>query len=458
MGRLFLCLLVAFLFSVNGAFAGNVDTYGIGAKATALGGAFAAYADDPFAIYYNPAGITQIERPVVSLGTHLIKPSMYVYGYQVTGVMVPPAAGPQDFQDHSSTLVVPHAGFVMPVSKTVTAGIALYVPYGLDVKWGGTPSDVGSYNAYHSWYRREVVTPTVAYRLTDTLSVGVGLSLGKSKAGVERLAFAPFISGLHNRQIETDMSDEMNYSLNVGFLYKPTKKLAAGLTYRGRTSTKFEGTTRAVGLSEGDTVVLNVPGGPFTGTVHNTVVNAQTEIDHPEQLQLGIRCLPVERLSFEVDVVWTRWSRIDGYTVTFDKKFLDVTGFPVGNPGKMSEYFPRDWKDTTQVRFGVEWQVNKILALRGSYFYDPSPIPDTTMDLQWADADKRTFALGMGLNFGRVTVDGVLQYTVTDGKRDIAGESGNLNGSYAGGGGNPAVSLTADGHLWGGGVTVSYSF
>jgi len=38
------------------AWAGNVDTYGIGAKNTAMGGAVSAYADDPFAIYYNPAG------------------------------------------------------------------------------------------------------------------------------------------------------------------------------------------------------------------------------------------------------------------------------------------------------------------------------------------------------------------------------------------------------------------
>jgi long-chain fatty acid transport protein len=140
--------------------------------------------------------------------------------------------------------------------------------------------------------------------------------------------------------------------------------------------------------------------------------------------------------------------------VSFDKKFLDSAV----SPGKTNEPFARDWKDTTQVRIGAEWQLNKLLALRASYFYDPSPIPDTTMDIQWADADKQTFALGAGLDFGDISVDGVVQYTISDGKREISGESSNLNNSYIGGGGSPNVSLSADGHLWGGGLTINYKF
>ncbi|MDP2725389.1 MAG: outer membrane protein transport protein, partial [Syntrophales bacterium] len=115
-----LLLMILCAFSAS-AWAGNVDTYGIGAKATALGGAFSAYADDPSAIYYNPAGLTQISKPMLSLGTHLIKPSMNVYGYQVTGGAVPPASGPRDFQDHASTLAAPHIGFAMPVNKKLVA-------------------------------------------------------------------------------------------------------------------------------------------------------------------------------------------------------------------------------------------------------------------------------------------------------------------------------------------------
>ncbi len=101
------------------------------------------------------------------------------------------------------------------------------------------------------------------------------------------------------------------------------------------------------------------------------------------------------------------------------------------------------------------------MTLRGGYFYDPSPIPDHTFDMLWPDADKKTYSLGAGFNFfkGKLTVDTVVQYIVAESKREIRGESVNLNNSYPGSFGDPGkVSLFADGHLWGYGITVSYRF
>lgn len=457
-----LCAAV-FASGVTAAPAGNVDTYGIGAKATALGGAFAAYADDPFATYYNPAGLAQIAAPMLSLGTNLVQPSLRVSNYQVTGVLAAPAAVPCDFQDHANGSVAPHVGFAMPInkSKTLVAAIGVFIPYGLDIKWPGTPDAPGAYNSHHTWYARAAITPSLALRLTNFLSLGAGISLGRSAAGAESLAFTPFIPNLHNRQIEMDITDDDNWSLNFGILYKPLPSLAAGLTYRGNTRTHFTGTVKAAGLNDGDT--LSVPAFALAGPVSNTVVNVETRIDHPEQLQMGVRYLPLEKVSLEVDLVWTRWSRIGGYTVSFDKKFLDVPALGPFNPGRSSEFSPRNWQDTKQVKLGVEWQVNQILALRGSYVYDPTPIPDSSLDLQWPDADKMTFALGAGLNFGRISVDGAMQYTVTDGRRDISGSSATLNNSYEGGGRAvpttpPSVTLSAEGHVWSGGITINYKF
>src|SRR5262245_13304238 len=43
-----------------------------GAAATAQGAAFAAQADDPSAIHYNPAGMTQLERFQIYTGVNLV--------------------------------------------------------------------------------------------------------------------------------------------------------------------------------------------------------------------------------------------------------------------------------------------------------------------------------------------------------------------------------------------------
>jgi len=440
------------------AAAGNVDTFGIGAKATALGGAFAAYADDPFAAYYNPAGLTQIESATFSVGSQFVKPKLRVYGYEVKGTVMGDL-GPIDFNDRSSTLVVPHAGFAMPISERFSAGVAVYVPYGLDIKWDDHPGmdNLGVYDSYHSWYMREVVTPTIAYKLSDCLSLGVGVSIGKSKSGVDRIIFAPGTS-LNNQNVKTDLEDDVNWSANVGLLYRPYDNLSFGLTYRGRTETKFEGTTGLLNPTSSLTVIDPSTGHPFTVALSNTTVDAKMELDHPEQIQFGIRFLPFEQLSLEADIVWTHWSIIDGYSVEFSQPFLNAPALGPMNPAKTSEYFARNWNNTTSFRFGAEWQATDMITLRGSYFYDPSPIPDETMDLQWPDADKHTFALGLGLNFGNFSIDGVVQYLMVDSKRIIGGESETLNEAYASGGTHPKVSFSADGYLWSWGLTLNYKF
>lgn len=429
--RKFLSLLPILVFSFPAVSdAGNVDTFGIGSKATALGGAFSAYADDPFAVYYNPAGLTQIDRPTVSIGFEALNPKIKVHNYRAIdgdGNKVEPYG--ISFSDSSDNLVVPHFGFATHLWNNVYFGIAAYIPYGLHIKWeDDTSKNSAAYNGFESYYVRGVVTPTIAIKLTDKLSVGLGISFGRSDAGTQRRIYAPSIPSLNGRVIKGDLHDDFNISFNAGILYKLYDNLSLGLTYRSKTNTDFEGTVEVKGVDK---------------------VDASTSIDHPDQLQFGVKYKPNKRLTLTADVVWTNWSQIHGYTVKFKRPLL----------GKTEEDFPRDWKDTRQLRLGVEYKWNEFLTLRGGYFYDPSPIPDHTFDMLWPDADKKTYSVGAGLHFGRLTVDTVLQYIVAEYKREVGGESENLNNSYSGVSGNPGrVSMSADGHLWGYGITVSYRF
>ncbi len=410
--------------------AGNVDTFGIGAKATSLGGAFSAYADDPFAVYYNPAGLTQIDTPTLSVGSEVLNPHLKIHNYRAVdgdGNRVEPYGA--SFTDTSDNLIAPHFGFATPLWENLYFGIAAYVPYGLHIKWSDDPSkNPAVYNGFESYYVRGVVTPTLAVKLTDRFSAGFGISFGRSDAGTQRRIYAPSIPTLNGRVIEGNLHDDFNVSFNVGFLYRIYDNLSVGVTYRSRTKTDFKGTVEVKGIDK---------------------VGASTSIDHPDQLQLGLKYQPNKRLTLTADVVWTNWSIINGYTVKFDRPLL----------GKTEEYFPRDWKDTRQLRLGIEYKWSDFLTLRGGYFYDPSPIPDHTFDMLWPDADKKTYSVGAGLHFGRLTVDTVVQYVVAEYKREIGGESVNLNDSYPGVTGNPGrVETSADGHLWGYGITVSYRF
>jgi long-chain fatty acid transport protein len=181
------------------------------------------------------------------------------------------------------------------------------------------------------------------------------------------------------------------------------------------------------------------------------------DVDHPDQVQFGIRYQPHDRISLEADLVWTNWSTVEEQTVEFDEAYAgDALGaILTGNYPSREIVHDRDWEDTRQIRVGVEWKATDILTLRGGYFYDPTPIPDDTFDITWPDADKKTYSLGFGLDLNENwVVDGVFQYTTTEQDRSIGGESENLNHAY---GGND-VNLDAEGEIFGYGLTVSYKF
>lgn len=518
------------LLAASVGYAGNVDTYGIGSKATALGGAFSATADDPYAIYYNPAGLTQIEKRVFSVGINMIDPTIEVSNYRVSNTDDPLIEGSRDFNDDSPNLYAPHLGFAMPLSDKLALGIAGYAPWGLRLEWNPNPAqNPAAYNYFTSYYIREVVTPTMAYRVSDKLSIGFGISIGKSIAGEERKLYvspdigtdpvlapalrqgayaqaensiaqveaanqeagglvAPITTasgaynflttyapdrtedaaafkalsdqGLetpeqisaaqaaryagqpavdHGAHVEAEVEDEINYSFNFGVMYKPVDAFTLGLTYRSRANADFEGDLKKNGLK---------------------VADISLDYDHPDQVQIGVRYVPqsYKDLSFEADLVWTNWNINDVQATSFDP-YLDIEVVEGQEPvRKYESVYRRDWEDTKQVRIGVQWKASDILTLRGGYFYDPTPIPDDTLDLMWADADKKTYSLGAGLDLGNWTLDTVFQYVDIEKARYLGGESENLNSSYEGTGVHREVSLEADGHLWGLGLTLSYAF
>ena len=468
MHRFFGFLMGLILVCASPAFAGNVDTFGIGSKATALGGAYSAYADDPFAVYYNPAGLTQIDRPMAAAGAMAIDPDLTAKDYTVTNSPYGDL-GPTDFSDESPNLYVPHIGFAMPINDKWSVGLAAYAPFGLHLEWdensaGDLSEYPGAYNSYESWYQRVVATPTLAFKVNDKLSFGAGVSLGQSECGnyyqsegLTQLA-SKFAGSNTPVDVKGDLEDDFNYSFNIGVMYKPIDALTLGLTYRSEADTEFEGEMEFEGGHDALNAAVQSGALGFTApAIEKWEYDISLDdVDHPDQVQFGIRYQPHPRVSLEADLVWTKWSSIDNQTVEIDEA-LDP-GLQALISGKLNSdgdiVYPRDWEDTRQVRVGVEWKATDILTLRGGYFYDPSPIPDDTFDIEWADADKKTYSAGFGLNLGESwVVDGVVQYTLTEMDRHIGGESVNLNHSY-----NGDVSTSAEGEIWGYGLTVTYIF
>jgi len=434
-GMLATLIGLAVMITCSGiATAGLMDTLGLGSKATAMGGAFCAYADDPFAIYYNPAGLTQIERFTVSNGVHFAYPSIKVNNFIVDdGIMKRSPTdigtplknrGLNDFVDISNKeriVPAPHFATAYPLNKQMVAGFAIYAPFGASAYWPETENP-GAYNSTFGSFTRIAATPTISYMLNDRLSFGFGISVGVTDVKSERIFYIPEevrddltarLGGAlgagtkqkmraaldaHGKKVVAQMLDTFNYSYNLGVMYHLSDKITLGMTYRSRTDVNLSGSVELEGMAESY-------GNSDTGTPIVTKVDAETQVDHPPQFQFGVRCHPYEGLSFEIDYVWTKWSIIEGYAISLEPDLLD---------SRSEEEFRRDWEDTSQIRFGFEWISDEFVSIRGGYYYDPSPVPDDTFDFSSSDVNKTVYSLGIGLNFGHFTVDTVYQYMTSE--------------------------------------------
>ena len=98
-------------------------------EAIARGNAFAATADNPSAIYYNPAGITQLEGDQVRAGLYLISADTKY-------------TSPTGAEAHTDTgfQVVPQLYYTHSFQDVpLSLGLGVYAPYGLGLDWGDNP-------------------------------------------------------------------------------------------------------------------------------------------------------------------------------------------------------------------------------------------------------------------------------------------------------------------------------
>ena len=97
------------------------------AFATGRGEAFVATADNPSAIYYNPAGITQLDSQNVRAGIY----GVYLLNDHYT------APGTSVNTNGDSIQAAPQI-FTIPIVLSdvpLTLGLGVYSPYGLAITW-----------------------------------------------------------------------------------------------------------------------------------------------------------------------------------------------------------------------------------------------------------------------------------------------------------------------------------
>jgi len=235
------------------------------ASATGQASAFTAQADDASAVYYNPAGMTQLRRVQVSLGTLLIGGSTSFTS--PTGVNARGDFGGSVAYPPPTNLYITANLKDLGVNflGDLTAGLAVLSPFGTLQRY---PNN-GPFATSVTRAALELfdIKPTLAYKVNDQLSLGLGLDIytffnfwGEGQAEIKfNSAGAPF-----NPLVPAGTPLEINgrdtaLGFNASLMYTPLRnaegkpRLNVGLIYRSQAVLDLKGQLLANGTVAADT-------------------------------------------------------------------------------------------------------------------------------------------------------------------------------------------------------------
>jgi long-chain fatty acid transport protein len=347
-----------------------------------MGNAFSAQADDPSALHYNPAGMTQL-RGVEFMTGALLSGGTTTFT-SPTGVT---ATG-----DRDGSLAWPPPTHLYLTANLkdlgihafgdLTAGIGVTVPFGSVTRW---PND-GPFRTATTFNTLPLldIKPTIAYRLTNDLSIGLGADIYTfsglfGEGHVERKSAWPGGGGIPaGAQVElfgADTAAGLNASLLYTALRNPDGKPLAniGIVYRSQATLHLNGALLANGAKVSDATATFVLPQVFTGAIAIWPVR-----NHEREWKL------------EVDLDYVGWKSV---------RNLDVH---LANGGTIPQ--PLNWRSTYAVMLGTEhrWLVLESLpswevALRAGYTTQPTQMPDFGFDPGVPSADVHIVGTGLGL-------------------------------------------------------------
>lgn len=416
---LFLITASALLLSGT-AFGAGFSIFEQGAKAVGMGGAFAATADDPTAIFYNPAGIAQQRRAELSLGGTAINFSNSFVG-DPNDLYTADTVG----QYRRHTFVPPNGYFILPVGNNITFGVGTFANFGLRTNW--QEPWVGRFVSRDANVKTVTVNPTVAFQTSDgRFAVGVGADYMRSHIVLNRdnPALNPFtgrIVDAANAFLNSDWNNAWGY--NAGVLFKPSEKFRVGVAYRGKIKINYTGTATFTPIS----VCANPAACTPQEKQLNAVIASQlppnqsltTSIEFPDTLSLGLATTALGKWTTEFDVVRQGWASFKTLDVNFSQT-------PANNLHRIE-----NWKNVMSYRLGGNRPVSDHWDIRLGALYDHNPEPTDVVGPLLPDADRVGASFGVGYHKGPLVVD-VTEFLLHFKTRSTQGvSSDNFNGTYS---------------------------
>ncbi len=378
-------------------------------SASGQGSAYAgasALGEDASTIYFNPAGMTRLSGQQIVVAGHVISANADFTNNGSTTF-----AGTDLLGANSSTgdpAFVPNFYYSAELPNEIYVGVGVNVPYGLSTEYDD--GWVGRYNALNSEISTININPSIAWKATDKISIGFGISVqymdieltnnidsmaaclslesNFSVPGSPCAAYTIPGNAAQDSSLKLD-GDSTEYGWNTGILIDLDDKSRLGIAYRSAIKHNVSGNAAyalndqglqqlAAGLSSPP------PGGSGFNILQSTTLEATAEL--PETFSFSYVGDISSKWTALFDWTWTGWSSLDEIVIR------QAGGIPGQDPALELAY-----QNTNRYSVGVHYHHNNKLVYRGGLAFDETPIRSPELTTARIPGNDRTWlSLGVG--------------------------------------------------------------
>jgi long-chain fatty acid transport protein len=393
MNRLMRILLVfALLSGVMPAVAhatNGLNLIGSGGVSSALAGADTALATDFSAMNTNPAGMVQIRGQHAGITVGMLRPELMQKDVLNQGV-----------PGQNNPLVIPNLGYIKHLTETrFTVGVGFFTIGGNVSDFRALQTTLGTTDKMSTQLRHYKFTPSIAYEVTDKLSIGAALAVSyvdlslkffpNSLTGFETTASCDGANGLNPPGV---CAFDVAFVPKFGVMYRPNEQFTFGIAYTMKAN---------LSIDEGQ-ITRNQPG---IGKV--TYDSKASGLKWPDDIAVGLAWRPRKDWLIAGKFQWINWNAaLNNVQVSLYNG--DNAAMPTDSINL--EY---KWRDQYVAALGINHDLTEKFSLRGGYNFGNNPVPGSTMSPVNANIVEHHIVGGGQYRFSEaLSFDGVFNYAV----------------------------------------------
>src|SRR5690554_3422520 len=394
-------------------------------SASGVGTAYAgrtAVVEDASTVYYNPAGMSKLTRPEISVGGVYIN----IDAKFSNGERTNPLGVSSDIEggyDHGGSLIpassIPFVYYAHPINEKLALGFGIFVPFGAHTEYSDTALSGGFAG------KTELTTvdfqPAFSYKINDTLAIGGGLDIVYAKGTLSKqldlIPYAPtnpqtgaLLDNEAYKGYENTFSvegDDIAFGWNLGLMWDITPETTLGVTYRSQVKFTLEGDAEFIHPNgkDGNGVYAFTTDAkhPVTGAALPPGVypvnggnvpkqSAKVPLTGPQNATISLAHRFTDKFQLQGGITWTDWSSF---------KYFDVIGT---EPGVISEltglgdnyigHIVENWSDSYAYAIGGTYTLNDQWLFRAGFAYDEAPVNKNHRTARVPDNDRKWLTAG----------------------------------------------------------------